>query len=102
LIAGRQVWHHEVGPLCTNDANENELEMSSASLSPAIKKLYSETCSQFSSALHAAKHCEGKMKCLHKVIGDVFVQLRQMGPLIEQNKVQEFESFIGTTFPSII
>jgi hypothetical protein len=42
------------------------------------------------------------MKCLHKVIGDAFVQLRQMGPLIEQNKVQEFESFIGTTFPSII
>jgi hypothetical protein len=45
LIAGRQVWHHEVGPLCTNDANENELERSSASLSPSIKKLYSETCS---------------------------------------------------------
>ena len=67
-----------------------------------MKKLYSETCSQFSSALHEAKHCEGKMKYFHKVITDALAHLRHTGPFDEQSKVQEFESFIGTTFPSII
>uniref|UniRef100_A0A453MVZ0 Protein FAR1-RELATED SEQUENCE n=1 Tax=Aegilops tauschii subsp. strangulata TaxID=200361 RepID=A0A453MVZ0_AEGTS len=84
------------------DANGNELEGSSTSLSPTMKKLYSETCSQFSSALHEAKHCEDKMKYFHKVITDALAHLRHTGPFDEQSKVQEFESFIGTTFPSII
>lgn len=84
------------------DANGHELEGSSTSLSPTIKKLYSETCSLFSSALHTAKHCEDKMKYFHKVIVDALAHLRQTVPLDEQSKVQEFESFIGTTFPSII
>ena len=84
------------------DANGHELEGSSTSLSPTIKKLYSETCSMFSSALHTAKHCEDKMKYFHKVIVDALAHLRQTVPLDEQSKVQEFESFIGTTFPSII
>ena len=42
------------------------------------------------------------MKYFHKVITDALAHLRQTGPVDEQSKVQEFESFIGTTLPSII
>uniref|UniRef100_A0A8R7V0F8 Protein FAR1-RELATED SEQUENCE n=1 Tax=Triticum urartu TaxID=4572 RepID=A0A8R7V0F8_TRIUA len=84
------------------DANGHELEGPSTCLSPTIKKLYSETCSKFSLALHAAKHCEEKMRYFHKVVGDAFTQLEQMGAISEQSKVQEFESFVGTSFPSVI
>lgn len=84
------------------DANGHELEGPSTCLSPTIKKLYSETCSKFSLALHAAKHCEEKMRYFHKVVGDAFTQLEQMGAISEQSKVQEFESFVETSFPSVI
>ncbi|XP_044352102.1 protein FAR1-RELATED SEQUENCE 5 isoform X2 [Triticum aestivum] len=84
------------------DANGHEMEGSSTSLSPIIKKLYSQTWSRFSLALHEARHCEEKMEYLNKVVADALAHLRQTAPLDEQSKVQEFESFIGTTFPSII
>jgi hypothetical protein len=84
------------------DANGHELEGSSTCLSPTMQKLYSETRSNFSSALHASKHCEEKMRYLHKVIGDALVQLGQIDLVSEQSKVQEFESFVGTSFPSVI
>ncbi|VAH85591.1 unnamed protein product [Triticum turgidum subsp. durum] len=84
------------------DANGHEMEGSSTSLSPIIKKLYSQTWSRFSLALHEARHCEDKMEYLNKVVADALAHLRQTAPLDEQSKVQEFESFIGTTFPSII
>ncbi|KAM0850271.1 hypothetical protein ACQ4PT_053205 [Festuca glaucescens] len=84
------------------DANGHELEGSSTCLSPTMQKLYSETRSNFSSALHASKHCEEKMRYLHKAIGDAFVQLGQIDLVSEQSKVQEFESFVGTSFPSVI
>ncbi|XBJ07463.1 hypothetical protein VPH35_012976 [Triticum aestivum] len=84
------------------DANGHELEGPSTCLSPTIKKLYSETCSKFSLALHASKHCEEKMRYFHKVVGDAFTQLEQMGAISEQSKVQDFESFVGTSFPSVI
>ena len=84
------------------DANGHELEGPSTCLSPTIKKLYPETRSNFSLALHASKNCEEKMRYFHKAIGDALVHLGQMGPVSEQSKVQDFESFAGTKFLSMI
>ena len=42
------------------------------------------------------------MRYFHKVVGDAFTQLEQMGAISEQSKVQDFESFVGTSFPSVI
>jgi hypothetical protein len=50
----------------------------------------------------AAKHCEEKMKYLHKGINDLIDHVLHMGPASERTKVQEFESFIGVTIPSEI
>lgn len=52
------------------DANGHILEGSSSSLPPAIKMLYSETCSKFNSGMKAAAQCEEKIKYLHKAIAD--------------------------------
>ena len=84
------------------DAYGHELQGSSTCLPPVIKNLYAETCSKFSLALHVAKHCEDKMRCFHKVLADAFTQLGQKGAISEQSKVQEFESFVGTSFPTVI
>uniref|UniRef100_A0ACD5YB56 Uncharacterized protein n=1 Tax=Avena sativa TaxID=4498 RepID=A0ACD5YB56_AVESA len=50
----------------------------------------------------AAKHCEEKMKYLHKGINDLIDHVLHMGPASEQTKVQEFESFIGVKIISEI
>ena len=42
------------------------------------------------------------MRYFHKVVADAFTQLGQMGAISEQSKVQEFESFVGTSFPTVI
>uniref|UniRef100_A0A8R7PDQ7 Protein FAR1-RELATED SEQUENCE n=1 Tax=Triticum urartu TaxID=4572 RepID=A0A8R7PDQ7_TRIUA len=57
------------------EANGHMLKGTSTCLSPTIKKLFLETCSKFSLALHAAKYCEGKMRYFHKAVGDAFTQL---------------------------
>jgi hypothetical protein len=50
----------------------------------------------------AAKNCEEKMKYLHKGIADVVDHVLHMGAGRQRTKIQEFESFIGASFPSEI
>ena len=47
----------------------------------------------------AAKQCEKKMKYLHNAISEVVDHVLKMGASSEQSKVEEFESFVGSTFP---
>jgi hypothetical protein len=50
----------------------------------------------------AAKQCEEKMKYFQKAIFEVVDHVLNMGTKSEHNKVKEFESFVGSTFPTDI
>jgi hypothetical protein len=84
------------------DANGDVLQGTTKSLPPAIKRLYSDTCTKFNMGMMAAKNCEEKMKYLHKGIADVVDHVLHMGTGSQRTKIQEFESFIGASFPSEI
>ena len=71
-------------------ANRDERDGPPTFLSPTIRKLYFETCSNFRLAIHASKHCEDKMRYYNKAIVDAFAQLGHMGVDNEQCEVQEF------------
>ncbi|KAL6615129.1 hypothetical protein ACP70R_037399 [Stipagrostis hirtigluma subsp. patula] len=84
------------------DANGNALEGSCTSLPPTMKKLYAETWSKIKLGMHAAKQCEENMKYFNKCISDAVEHMLKVGPSSERSKVQELESFVGTTFPDEI
>jgi len=50
----------------------------------------------------AAKQCEEKMNYFHKAITYVVDHVLSMGTTSEHSKVQEFQSFVGSTFPTDI
>lgn len=84
------------------DANGKLLEGSCTSLAPSSKKLYSETWSKFKTGMHIAKNCEENPKYFHKCISDAVNLMLNTGQSSENSKVQEFESFVGATFPDEI
>ena len=52
--------------------------------------------------LISAKQCEEKMKYFQKAIFEVVDHVLNMGTNSEHSKLKEFESFVGSTFPTDI